>query len=68
MVMPVETKVKAGAGGAVVATLIALVILHYVPWLNGDGELVADAIGALLAGLGSLVAGYQAKHTPRPGE
>lgn len=63
---PIETKVKAGAGGASVAVLIALVVLHYIPWLNGNGELVADAIGAIIAGIGSLVAGYRAPHTPRP--
>lgn len=63
---PVEIKVKAGAGGAALAALIALIILHYVPWLNGSGQLVADAIGALIAGVGSFIAGYRAPHTARP--
>lgn len=63
---PIEAKVKAGAGGATVAALIALVILHFVPWLNGNGELVADAIAAIIGGAGSFIAGYQARHTPRP--
>jgi hypothetical protein len=63
---PVEPKVKAGAGGAVVAALIALIIMHYIPWLNGSGELLAYAIGAIIAGGGSLLAGYQARHVARP--
>jgi hypothetical protein len=66
---PIETKVKAGAGGATVAALIALIILHFVPWLNGSGELLHDAIaaiiGGVIGGIGSFAAGYQARHTPR---
>lgn len=63
---PIESKVKAASTASPIVTFLALVVLHYVPWLNGSGELVADAITALLGALGTFVAGYLAKHTPRP--
>lgn len=63
---PVETKVKAAATASPFATLLVLVILHFVPWLNGDGELLADVIASALGAVATLIAGYLAKHTDRP--
>lgn len=63
---PIEAKVKATSTASPIVTFLVLLILHYVPWLNGDGELVADAITAILGALGTFLAGYLAKHTPRP--
>lgn len=63
---PIETKVKAATTASPIVIFLVLLILHFVPWLNGDGELVADAITAALGALGTFLAGYMANHTPRP--
>jgi len=63
---PIETKVKAATTASPIAFLIALAIVHYVPWLKDQSELLTDAIAAALGALGAFAAGYLAAHTPRP--
>lgn len=78
---PVETKVKAGAIGAVGGGVASQVILWFlgcavwgVPW---DASHVDNAIASvpgplfglvamLIPAVASYWAGYQARHTPRP--
>lgn len=68
---PIETKVKAAAAGGAATLLVSQILLKFLPVLK---DLDQDALGKVLdvvvtTGLGALgayVAGWKARHTPRP--
>ena len=70
---PVERKVKAataaagGTAGAVSAIVLAL-LTYLWPHMNAGYKFeIAAAAPGILAGAGAFIAGYRARHTPRPG-
>lgn len=70
---PLETKVAAGAGGAAGGAAIAALVVYLLDQLVYTGGrwgedvpgVVTLAVGVILAGLGSLLAGFRAPHTRR---
>jgi len=69
---PVERKVKASTLGTYLAGVAALAVVNV---FVGDASLISglpDAVEVLVApvipALAALIAGYNAKHTPRPAE
>ena len=64
----VETKVQAASWAALVAAFVVGWLVHKAPFLAGMAEpLQAAVVGALTAAAAG-VAGWLAKHTPRPPE
>jgi cytochrome bd-type quinol oxidase subunit 1 len=68
MSAPVETKVKAASGAALVAGFIVGVIVLKVPGLSGLSEILQAAIVSVITTTATAVAGWCAKHTPRQPE
>jgi intracellular septation protein A len=64
---PVEAKVKAATGAAVVASFIDWLLSTYV-FHNVLPDPVILLISLAVSGAGTLVAGYVAKHQYRPNE
>lgn len=70
---PTEAKVKAARLAAGVATLLVALALRHLPFLEtlqGTDSfftgLVADGLMAVITAVSAWVAGWWAKHTPRP--
>ena len=61
---PVEAKVKAGAGAAVVTAFVVWLLGRYVFRGVVPAEVV-DLVALAVPGLAALVGGYLAPHTPR---
>lgn len=66
MSAPVERKVQASSLTALVVTFLTYEIITNVPFLSGQSTLVQGLVGgAVTSGL-AFLAGWLAKHTPRP--
>ncbi len=65
MSAPVEAKVKYATWAAAVASLIVGYVVLHVPALKDLSEYMQIGLVTALTTLGTYVAGYWAKHTPR---
>ena len=62
---PVETKVKAAGGAALIAGFVVAYVVTSVPALAGMAEILQALIIAGLTSAAAAVAGWLAEHTPR---
>lgn len=65
MAEPVETKVKAAGGTALLAGFLVSYLVVSAPWLSGLAGPLQAVIIAALTSASTYGAGYRAKHTPR---
>jgi hypothetical protein len=63
---PVESKVKAAGWAALVAAFVVAWVVVRVPALAGLSDVLQAGIVAVLTAGSAGVAGWVAKHTPRP--
>jgi hypothetical protein len=66
MSAPVERKVQAASLTTLVTSFIVYEIVTNVPFLSGQTTLVQGLVGGVVTGAFAFVAGWLAKHTPRP--
>jgi hypothetical protein len=64
--VPVERKVQASTAAAAVSGLVLWVIGRYIFRGAGVPDVIASWIYVIVPGVVTFVAGYLAKHTPRP--
>jgi hypothetical protein len=65
---PMEAKVVAAGWTALVASFIVSWIVTAVPGLSSMGSLLQSLIVAALTSAAAFIAGWLARHTPRPGD
>jgi hypothetical protein len=63
---PVESKVKASGWAALLAGFVVAYVVTSVPALAGMADLLQALVVGVLTSLAAGVAGWLAKHTPRP--
>jgi hypothetical protein len=66
MSAPVERKVQAASLTTLVVTFITYEIVTSVPFLSDQSTLVQGLVGGAVTSALAFVAGWLAKHTPRP--
>lgn len=66
MAAPIETKVKAATAAAAIAAFITGWIVLKVPALAGLNDAIEAVLLGVVTAIFTAVAGWWAKHTPRP--
>lgn len=65
---PIEAKVKAAGWASLVAGFIVTWLVGVVPGLSSLGPFLQAVLVAVLTGFAAFVAGWLARHTPRPSD